>query len=113
MGSHLIKIGGVRVLILAVALLVLATGLGCGSRNVTVSIETGPPLPGKLDRWVGVASKDIIKEELGSPSMSLPAGGGQARWDYEFSEGDEYCWDYSLMFDADGVLRGWERQRCE
>ena len=91
----------------------LGVVLGCGSTNVNVNIETGPPSPGQLDRWVGVADKGVVKEELGSPTMSLPAGGGQARWDYRFSEDDEYCWDYSLTFDGDGVLRGWERRRCE
>jgi hypothetical protein len=98
--------------VVVLALVVMATG--CGSRNVNVTFKSRAISPAKLDKWMGVATKEVVRADLGAPTMGLPAGGGYTQWVYRFTdEEDDDCVEYLLRFDGENVLRDWKRQRCE
>ncbi len=99
--------------VFALAGLVLGTG-ACGPH---------PPSHDMLDSWVDAATEATVKEEFGLPSMSLPRADGITEWRYRFSyeavlqdgvgSTNEVCWHYTLTFDEAGVLRSWQRERCQ
>lgn len=82
-----------------------------------------PPSHSMLDGWVGAATKATVKEEFGLPSMALSLADGTTEWRYWFGydavledgvgSANEVCWHYVLTFDKEGVLRRWQRERCQ
>jgi hypothetical protein len=92
---------------------VAIVGLACA--------PTGPN-PSTLNRWVGVSTRESVRQELGAPTQTLPRADGGAEWTYRYSSravvhdatrpANQSCWEYVLVFDDEGILRTWERQRC-
>lgn len=92
---------------------------------VLASLACGPHPPSHemLDGWVGEATRETVKEELGMPSMSLPLADGTTEWLYRvgyeavlqdnMGSANEVCWRYTFTFDTDGVLEQWRRERCQ
>ena len=80
------------------------------------------PNPSKLDHWVGVSTRESVREELGTPSLIMPRADGGTEWTYQYASravvhdatrpANQSCWEYVLVFDDEGILRTWERQRC-
>lgn len=93
---------------------VLIGGLGCAPAG---------PRPERLDGWVGVATRQSVRDELGAPMLSMPGAEGSTAWTYRYwSEAvvqdatgptNDTCWEYVLVFDDRGILQRWSRRRCD
>ena len=107
-----------RVLINATILGLIVVGGGC---VLFLAKETRYLLTA-TDR----ATKEEVRHHLGQPSTVAPAKAGETRWTYRIREfvqggnsvwdmtGDWWCDDYTLTFDAQGILRHWAHtsQKC-
>ena len=72
------------------------------------------------------ATKEEVRQHLGQPSTITPTKAGEAVWIYRIREfvqggnnvwnmtGDWWCDEYTLTFDAQGILRHWAHtsQKC-
>jgi hypothetical protein len=93
--------------------IVMIGGLACAPAG---------PSPKRLDGWVGISTRESVRQELGAPSLSMPLADGGAEWTYQYwseaviqdaaGPSNESCWEYVLVFDDQGILREWTRRRC-
>lgn len=74
-----------------------------------------------LDEALNHATQTEIAQRFGQPSETDSFADGTTMWLYQArggtapppkSDGDPYCKEYRLIFDADKILRHWEASRC-
>jgi hypothetical protein len=71
-----------------------------------------------LDEVTGKATQDEVRKKLGPPMEERTLGTGESVWHYGYTgysataAGSYYCYGYNLTFDAQKVLKQWNRSSC-